>query len=697
MTASLYDKETVIKTGNVSILDNGTTDPILKNSSKVDTGVRAYGEDDSVYLTVSLDDVDTTLQNQFGTRAITDVSGIYTGVQNVELTVEPSDYETNTKLEAHVYTAYDNNYYIIGAVVLAEAVGNTKNYAYVLGSVKSEEKIGDTYYWDFDAIVDGNVENLTLKSKYNTYKEYIYAGNVVDLRYDTDGYVIKIKAPQNVYGYTLAENAVATDGYNVYWIKSADAATLKGTLYLELEGRTLYITGIDNGKPVDGGLATAANARAFVIQYENGNKKVRTEYDSVADAFAHLEDPKLSTDSKEFNGVIAAVLNTNGSAAWIVFDRTIKTSNSSDNKPVPPVQDLVIDEKSGKVSVKYDSKGDKPSLNDVIDAITAWLEENRDMHDIEVVNDAGTYKFSGVDSHGYPMSGFEWNPSSDLASIDYVNLIIDDKVVESVPSGDPFTKLDISKYAKTGTSYKWTYGSDSDFYSITQKLSGMGRKNDVVIKTGYVEVNDTTNAATITPKPEDNKAKTKQYVKAGEVKFEFEADGTAYEIVYGEKTSVFYPVEKKNSITVNATGNITISESATVESITDTVKNIAEDKYGEEYKKDAYTINVDFEEKTVDIDILEGHSTSELKDTGLIVFAKQLLEKYDIIVCPDDGKGDITFKKGTDLTDTNNVATLKGLLPDAGRSKNITVKVTKNGDKSVSVDYIVSISVPSAV
>ena len=123
MTATLYNtpegsayEDVTINTASLSVRDN------VKGSDRV------YGEDGSVYITVDTDFVDTTKTQ----KAITDVDGVYTGVQNVNLEVDTSVETIDTaKVEAQVYTVYDNDNYIIGAVVIGDVSGSG-DYAYIL-------------------------------------------------------------------------------------------------------------------------------------------------------------------------------------------------------------------------------------------------------------------------------------------------------------------------------------------------------------------------------------------------------------------------------------------------------------------------------------------------------------------------------------------------------------------------------------
>ena len=315
MTATLYDemengayKDVTINTASVSVREDVTIDKTDYNKTRV------YGEDESVYITVDTDFVDTTKTQ----KAITDVDGVYTGVQNVNLEIDTSESTLKTGIEAQVYTVYDKDNYVIGAVVIGDVSGSG-DYAYILskGAI-SEEKIGDTYYWEFDAILDGQIQTLTAKSKYTEIIKEIedHQFDVLELRFDTDEYVVRVLEPEaeDVYAYAEAINDEKNiDDYEVYYIDSADH---NGDLELNLQGRTLYITNDQQ----DMGLALASDAPAVVIQNEYSKTDVKTEFTTVKAAIAHLADRNDQTGEIEYDGKIFAVLNTNGSAAWIVFD-----------------------------------------------------------------------------------------------------------------------------------------------------------------------------------------------------------------------------------------------------------------------------------------------------------------------------------------------------------------------------------------
>ena len=333
MTATLYADPTDANDDGV----NDSYEDVTINTANVSVkntvtaaNTRVYGEDESVYVTVDTDVVDTTDGDEI---AITDVDGVYTGVQNVNLEIDTSvDTIENPGVEAQVYTVYDKDNYIIGAVVIGDVSGSG-DYAYILSDgATSEEKIGDTYYWTFDAILDGQIQTLTAKSKYTEIIEEIedHQFDVLELRFDTDEYVVRVLEPDenDIYRYDEATDEIRepdiTD-YEVYYVENGvvDAngnyvAVADGVrdLELTLQGRTLYVTPDQS----DFGLAMASDAVAVVIQPEYNKDNVKTEFTTVKSAISHLADANPATPELEYDGKIFAVLNTNGSAAWIVFD-----------------------------------------------------------------------------------------------------------------------------------------------------------------------------------------------------------------------------------------------------------------------------------------------------------------------------------------------------------------------------------------
>src|SRR5699024_1592557 len=89
---------------------------------------------------------------------------------------------------------------IIGAVVVGEDENNTKNYAYALKSAQNEYKDDEgNYYWDFEAVVDGEIVTLTVKEEgtrvlRNRISNWIGLNtfSMLEVTYDADGYVVDV-------------------------------------------------------------------------------------------------------------------------------------------------------------------------------------------------------------------------------------------------------------------------------------------------------------------------------------------------------------------------------------------------------------------------------------------------------------------------------------------------------------------------
>ena len=169
MLVTDYDNVTdndpeVINCSNVWVRDyEGDADDLSGDGTNLTTNNRrAYGNDDSVYITVEAGDVD--LDNNVDDSAITDVTGVYTGVQDVDIEMSPS---TKLQVPQYIYSLVDDDQYIIASIVLGEAQGSVENYAVILDAPTSEERLSDgTYVWTFDAIMGGEKVEMTARSEY---------------------------------------------------------------------------------------------------------------------------------------------------------------------------------------------------------------------------------------------------------------------------------------------------------------------------------------------------------------------------------------------------------------------------------------------------------------------------------------------------------------------------------------------------
>ena len=337
-------------------------------SARVAEGSKyAWGNDDSVYITVKTDDVDT---DDCGTPykvevGISKVDAVYTGVQDVALVLDKdSPFERNNAKDV-IYALYDtDDKYIDAAIVLGESNDdNSKAYAYALKGAKSESFKDGNYYWEFDAAVGGKVETLTVKTKYTDVIDTIQKAIVdedktatygikglLKLTYDKDGYVTKAGVVDNtasdIYGSSdfNASKDINPDIFKAYEVKHNQPKDLVCT------GRTLY-TDVKN----DVGLTLASGAPVVVVQIvedEDGDlDRSIEEYSTIAAALNALKN-----EGKGFQGTIAADLNDKGTAEWIVISSSNvvpyeKKTSSSDSTKAGKLDVTTVEYASGAYNV----------------------------------------------------------------------------------------------------------------------------------------------------------------------------------------------------------------------------------------------------------------------------------------------------------------------------------------------------------
>ena len=324
MLVTDYDNVTdndpeVINCSNVWVRDyEGDAGDLSGDGTNLTTNNRrAYGNDDSVYITVEAGDVD--LDNDVDDSAITDVTGVYTGVQDVDIEMSPS---TKLQVPQYIYSLVDDDQYIIASIVLGEAQGSVENYAVILDAPTSEERLSDgTYVWTFDAIMGGEKVEMTARSEYqDVITDLDWAAvtkEVMELRMDADGYVTGADPvdPDKVANFGNADDGM--EDFEVF----DQTFTVADMPTLEMNGRTMQIR--------DGsGLTFITDAPTVLWQLIN-NKGTYTAYSSVQDAYNDLADENENAAGLQFRGRIVAVLNSQGVAEWAYIE-SLTPVNSND-------------------------------------------------------------------------------------------------------------------------------------------------------------------------------------------------------------------------------------------------------------------------------------------------------------------------------------------------------------------------------
>ena len=311
---------TVIKSDYVFMDDNAHNVPTS------DKG-RAWGNDDSIYITAEAGSVDESGNSGTDKDAITDVTGLYTGVQSVEIELNS---DTQQLVPNSAYTLYDKDNYIIASVVLGEAQGSVNNYAYILGAAKSEELRDGYYYWEFDAVVDGQKVTLQARTEYSSVFTGLNPYHVQELRYDGE-YVTDVRNISNDDIYTNKSLPISgQDIYDVGHVMNSSllhanhtgcSQTLSNRINgtFTLQGRTLWT----NERTTDVGLTFAAQDTPVVLVQKQGMRGGKLETKTINTSLNAVEgllaDANTTQDGTQFRGRIVAALNSQGVAQWAVI------------------------------------------------------------------------------------------------------------------------------------------------------------------------------------------------------------------------------------------------------------------------------------------------------------------------------------------------------------------------------------------
>jgi len=389
----VYTLKPVARTLNVNANAAAT---MAINSAKVRltdstvTTKKAYGNDNSIYITVETGKVNAGSYNK-SDIAISKVTGTYTGIQSMDLVVyedlangdtytDNDTYNTlgksftvasgtnivsgitTSEVGTGVYALYNSNNYVIAAIVVGEDNTSSDNYAYALKAAQNEYKAGDYYYWDFEAVVNGKIETLTVKEAYNkaftgTGTANLIAanlgankGSMFKVTYDKDGYVVgavlQSDALSKVYGATeYTSRDIDPDLDKIYNVE------ITSDKKLSVSGRTLYL-----GTQDDFGLTLATGASVVVAQnegYTDGTTKFTyAEYTTFAQALSALND------SDRFEGWISAVLNNKGTAEYVVINSKDAIGVTTDDGTTPSTGTVgkVVLGRTGTVTL-YDKNG----------------------------------------------------------------------------------------------------------------------------------------------------------------------------------------------------------------------------------------------------------------------------------------------------------------------------------------------------
>ena len=421
------------------------------------SGERAYGNDDSVYIAVETGAVDTG-------RGITKLEGVYTGVQDVDLIIPALDSvdkadadnppysngDSEPFFSSNAFVLYDEDLYIIGAVVVNVQNTGTDDYVYVLDNADEEWIEDGDYFWSFQGITpEGQIDTFTVREDYDVFHDGVsnkideiitsMHGAMIRVTYDSDGYITDAVLMQDtaaggtdvVYGNHDWGTEVDTDLHEVYDMAYGTAAELYRV------GRTLYADYTPDNRDV--GLTTTTGCTFIVIQEEvdsNGNS-LGWDYESYGTMQQALD---ALDDADAFTGNVTALLNERGTAEYLVLNSddsvgigtegdhgTSKGDMTLSNLGIVPAEKNTVGELN--ITVTNNSSTSMKAANCEVE-ITVTNERGVSLfHDTQKLSDL-TADGKGLNQDTTKVLTFDYN-GSQAASGDYtVTVTVTDTVTD---------------------------------------------------------------------------------------------------------------------------------------------------------------------------------------------------------------------------------------------------------------------------
>ena len=371
---------------------------------------RVYANDNSVFLSVETEKLNNSSTDYV---IISDVDGVSTGIQNVNLKAWNANAVINSDTAytgvaaantSHgVYTLFDDDGYVIAAVVVGEDDGTTTNYAYVTSDSMNREsydKEKDEYTWSREAIVNGELVTLTETGSSNPELRGMVRGSWYEVKYYADGTVrrvteIKVDATPgdntvNNYEFYAGATSGISGNYPKFiglieYVEEASDDNDTVVLYQDLTAQTYVVSVKGSTLQVDTtistgsrGFAVSPSAKTVLIQDSVTSSGKVTYMDDIYEytgGSAGLERAVRNlNDNANFKGYIGAVIENGVATSVVIYDKTETDINTGiDGSDIDGVTVTLNDPSAGKVSVKY--TGTQPTDDQAISAIVSEMNK----------------------------------------------------------------------------------------------------------------------------------------------------------------------------------------------------------------------------------------------------------------------------------------------------------------------------------
>ena len=488
-----------------------------------------YGNDDTVYINVELDDVvvdDTT--GGANRWIIDDVESVTTGVKNANLVMSDLGGSVNGYRNPanEIYTLYNDDGYVIAAVTIGENEGSSSNYVYVTSSsVNREELTGTTtrssesgteWKWSREVYVEGEIKELTEVGSSLDILDTLVQGEWYEIKYDADGNVRKAEAlatkltdGSNTDGFVNDVNniqaaVVAKDNVLLADTTNVQKLTFKnGTLYTD----TAALEGFSVSPDVKILLALA-NEKGYAGQFDE--TEIYTGYKGLEQALRDMNAVApysvVAADGSTRMVEVSAIMNASGSAISIVINDKEVPGNTTPG--IPGTTDslgVTVNTKALTVDAKFLAGTNAVAQRQQIANALAAAGVK-----VAVIDPALAYAID-TDGRYYVISISE-----------YFSITLDDVVVEYVlktAGSDAMTTIDMDLYDNNGGDgyiISKDNGGSYTYALYNADASEANMTDHIIIKTGYVATvaqGSTTDATADTVTVSND---TKTYIPAGD-------------------------------------------------------------------------------------------------------------------------------------------------------------------------------------
>ena len=318
----------------------------------------AYGNENTVYLKAKVKHINNGDQ-------ITKAESVVTGVKNANFKLE-----TGSEPQGAYYLYNDDNY-IIAAVVVAKNAVSSDNYVFITDEANYEgyDSAADEYTWTAEGIRNGEKITLTEVGDKLTYLRGLDTDSFYKVSYDSKGYVIE--APEKIDnakwdniggldGDTYAVDGVKDFNSTATGYDKEDVELVRQEMNpnygtkLVMKGHTLYVKNAnDPSSALDYALDVAPDAKA--VLKDRHDLKWETEYFNADSGNVKAAIDEM--DNANYTGWMYAVMKDGVVTSVIIVDTENHPGTGVNGKPstASEVASVTL-AADGNVSL-YDNKG----------------------------------------------------------------------------------------------------------------------------------------------------------------------------------------------------------------------------------------------------------------------------------------------------------------------------------------------------